>query len=559
MYLKIKKLIPVTTFLITSLASFTVLDLYYFSTHSPDFRTYFSYIEFFANNGNSTGHGHGLLYYYLVSVTTVLKSSFLTSATFNSLVSSSVILTNYLIYLLGLAGYFQILKKLSYSSDAIFLTFAGISFLPPVLEMIMYLKPEILAFALLPWIIFSLDNFIHTKKYYHLIASLLLLSLLLQTKGSIFGIVLLFLFMYYFEFIKNEFHLILKITPLFLILFFVLFLENYSVNKIHFLNHIPQDYSSYQNRASFSLIYHINKFDFWYFPIFNYHSNSFIGISLLDTFGDYFNLSFNNDKSYLFYDKVQFSNNSFIQKYLRQYLGIIMTLFFYLASLIYFLSKKKKRIVIVSPLIGMVILLINAFGFPKLNFDPTKGDTLKVHYYSFILCFSIILLLINALKRQGIFSYFLIITLIISSLFISGFPKMDNSNINFYLESKASFTNLCSFNKKVIKKSLDANCDKVENFCMHNINSEDIFEKLLLDKQVRHISIEDNIKVINNLGVEIQIKDSSDCLNKLSDSSNSLITQYSTLVNAPIVNLLYSITAMFLIIYSIFKKNSNIL
>ena len=34
MYLKIKKLIPVTTFLITSLASFTVLDLYYFSTHS---------------------------------------------------------------------------------------------------------------------------------------------------------------------------------------------------------------------------------------------------------------------------------------------------------------------------------------------------------------------------------------------------------------------------------------------------------------------------------------------------------------------------------------------
>ena len=34
----------------------------------------------------------------------------------------------------------------------------------------------------------------------------------------------------------------------------------------------------------------------------------------------------------------------------------------------------------------------------------------------------------------------------------------------------------------------------------YNINSEDIFEKLLLDKQVRHISIEDNIKVINNLG-----------------------------------------------------------
>ena len=78
--------------------------------------------------------------------------------------------------------------------------------------------------------------------------------------------------------------------------------------------------------------------------------------------------------------------------------------------------------------------------------------------------------------------------MIISSLFISGFPKVEDSNINFYLESKASFTNICSFNKKVLTRSLDANCDKVENFCMHNINSESIFEKLLLDKQIRYIS-----------------------------------------------------------------------
>ena len=236
-----------------------------------------------------------------------------------------------------------------------------------------------------------------------------------------------------------------------------------------------------------------------------------------------------------------------------------MTLLFYLSSFIYFLLKRKKRIVVVSPLIGMVILLINAFGFPDLNFDPTKGDTLKVHYYSFILCFSLILLLINALKRQGIFSYFLLITLIISSLFISGFPKVEDSNINFYLESKASFTNICSFNKKVLTRSLDANCDKVENFCKHNINSENIFEKLLLDKQIRYISIEDNVKVINNLGVEIQINDRNDCLIKLSDSSNSLITKYSTLANIPIINLLYLVTAMLLIITSIFKKYSNIL
>ena len=557
MNLKLKKIIPAVTFLIASFSAFNLLDLYYYSTQSPDFRTYFSYIDFFTNNANSTGHGHGLLYYYLISVTTVLNSDLLTSLTFNSIVSSSVILTNYLIYLVGLAGYFQVLKKLDYKSGPIFLTFAGISFLPPVMEMIMYLKPEILAFGLLPWIIFSFDNFINTREYPHLLASMFSLSLLLQTKGSIFGMVVIFLFIYYFEFIKQEFNLSLKIAVIFLILFSVLYFENYSVNQIHLFNHIPQDYISYQNRATVSLIYHINRWDFWYFPIFNYHSNSFLGIALLDTFGDYFNLSINNDKSYFFYDEVLVSKNSFIQKYLRHYLGIVLTLFLYFSSLIYLLFKNEKRIIIVSPLIGMIILIINAFGFPDLNFDPSKGDTLKVHYYSFLLCFSLILLLVNAMKRQGIFSYFLMLVLVISSLFIAGFPKEQDSNINFYLESKASFTNLCSFNKKVITRSLDVNCDEVEKFCFHNLNSEDISEKLFLDKEVRYISAQDNIKVIDNLGIESEINDTDDCQIKLSDSSNSLITKYSTLTNTPIINLLYLLITMMLIITSIFKKNSD--
>ena len=49
MNLKLKKLIPVSAFIVASFSSFNLLDLYYFSTQSPDFWTYFSYIEFLSS------------------------------------------------------------------------------------------------------------------------------------------------------------------------------------------------------------------------------------------------------------------------------------------------------------------------------------------------------------------------------------------------------------------------------------------------------------------------------------------------------------------------------
>ena len=54
-------------FAISTIGTFIFGELYFSSNTGADFGKYISYIEFFFNNSESTNHGQGVLYYYLVS------------------------------------------------------------------------------------------------------------------------------------------------------------------------------------------------------------------------------------------------------------------------------------------------------------------------------------------------------------------------------------------------------------------------------------------------------------------------------------------------------------
>ena len=113
----------------------------------------------------------------------------------------------------------------------------------------------------------------------------------------------LFLFIKYIKKIYlNRGRLIIFIT-VFVIIFSSIYIENFNVNQIHLLDHDSEEYEAWQNKASINFLYHLNKWDFYYFPIRHYHNNSLIGITLFDTFGDYFDLSFNSDSSYFNYER----------------------------------------------------------------------------------------------------------------------------------------------------------------------------------------------------------------------------------------------------------------
>ena len=131
-----------------------------------------------------------------------------------------------------------------------------------------------------------------------------------------------------------------------------------------------------------------------------------MGIYLLDTFDDYFQLYWNFDKS-LFdqYRKdifitndsnnlisIDFSNRNiayngpgnFYLMFLRQYIAIGLGLIFY--YLMFSASRKNKysKLFILSPLIGVLISVVKLVFFPQKNFDPSRADVFKTFYFSFL-------------------------------------------------------------------------------------------------------------------------------------------------------------------------------
>jgi len=537
-------------FVLSLVSSFVLTELYYSSGFSPDFYTYSTYLDFNFNTTNKTGHGHGHLYYYLVSFFIFLKSNLISDLNIYSILNSSIQLTNFILYLLGLLGTYLIIIKNNITKNSAFLAMSIINFFPATIIMRIWMKPEILAFAFLPWVILNFDEYLKKKNIYSLIFTFIPLSLILQAKGSIFGMVSVFLFLMYvrkLSYLKKEIFLILII---FCFIFGILYFENYQLNNIHIFDHNALNPDDYNNRASVEFLYHLNKWDFYYFPIFGYHNNSFIGITLFDTFGDYFNLSFKSDKSYFSYSRLQVSTGSFINLYSREYAGVFFTIILYLILIWNVLKDKKFRVYYIAPFIGMTILLMNAFGFPSNNFDPNKGDTLKSHYYSFLLTITFLLLFSKLFDKKQILIKFFGVLVFLTSIFVIGFPKVENNNLNFYLQDKSSFTNLCIITDAFFER--ESPCNKPITICNHNLYSESISYEIINSKKTKLISEENPLNLISNDGRTKEITNKQDCINKINEGY-SLVNPFGEQLRLPpIVNLLYFLLTIINI--SIFSK-----
>ena len=149
-------------FLIVSILVIKELNLLFYNTlDSPDFNKYIVYLQHFFD-GQITNKEHGLMYYYVHSLNYSIFYSDLNN--FEFFIHRSIQNVNFYIYIIGLIGYYFLLQYLNFSNKTIFATFIFINFFPPSISMRLVFKPEILAFALLPWIIFALEKFLKSKK-----------------------------------------------------------------------------------------------------------------------------------------------------------------------------------------------------------------------------------------------------------------------------------------------------------------------------------------------------------------------------------------------------------
>ena len=301
------------------------------------------------------------------------------------------------------------------------------------------MKPEILVFCFLPWIFIGIDNYFKNKNKVNLILVAPLLSLLVTSKGTI-AMMMFFslLYLYFHEIKKINLKDLLIPVAFFTILSTLLYSENSNINSVSLLSH--QELDQYLFKAPISFLLNINFNDLIFNPFRNEHANSLIGITLIDLFGDYFNRYWDHSRSLFLSNRVdllEFLPNP------RRNVGLSLSSIFVLSSIAYTPEKKFKKHQKVY-LIGMSVLALTSLGLFGLHFNPDKGDTVKTHYYFYLIAISFTIILVQYLSRRKYITQLVSVILLITIfLFIFGFPKTYDAEYENVLQDKLSVTVGC--------------------------------------------------------------------------------------------------------------------
>lgn len=499
--------------------------LFYNTLDSPDFNKYIVYIEHFFN-GQNTNKEHGLMYYYLHSINYSVFYSELNN--FEFLIHRSIQNMNFLIFIVGLIGYYFLLRYLQFSSRTIFATFIFINFFPPSISMRLVFKPEILAFALLPWIILSLEKFLVSKNIKYLFCTIPLLISALTIKGNVLVIISIYLLICYFKvFIFVPKKALFSIVILSLIGFTFMTVENNKVNGKSILD--IQSGSSIEENYDFkappSIIYEIDMFKMLSSPIKHNHAESFIGITLLETSGDYFDLYWDNDASAYFenrkelisfkqsneikapkYNNENSSITIFQQRmtdvYLYETIGLFISLFLFYFLLTYAKKHKNYRKYLMAIFVGMIVLLFHSItGLPKNNFDPLVGDTFKPLYYSFVFIFSFIFLIAIMIKQKKLRLFYIVLYSLVI-VFILGFPKNSNFVPRTHMLQNIQISFYCPLEKLIYLEGTDFEDVK----CSKSIYKDGGTELSIYKNQIDHKPVNFFFLVLNFISMAYLMK-----------------------------------------------------
>jgi hypothetical protein len=112
------------------------------------------------------------------------------------------------------------------------------------------------------------------------------------------------------------------------------------------------------------------------------------------------------------------------------------------------LDNKYRKFLIIT-FIAMAVLLFHSItGIPKNNFDPLVGDTFKPLYYSFALIFSIVFLIATKI-REKVLHFWQILVYCLIIVFILGFPKYYDYDIQVGLAQKIGSSIYCNVEKNI--------------------------------------------------------------------------------------------------------------
>ncbi len=427
------------SFFFSLIFTFSIGEIFYNSIDGTDFYRYFRYIEYFNGTIETPSREQGLFYFWFISLFIELSEQFYIADKWEYIYSSAIQLANFTFYLIGLLGLFLFMRIKRVNSTQIFLALTFLNFFPPVFGGRLIMKPEMLAFALFPWVLLGIENYFKSKNIISLLAITPLLAVIATSKGTVFvltGSAIVFIYIKKIKKIKIS-DLIISIS-VFLVMSYFLYQENLMVNNVSMLSH--PELESYLFRAPLSFIYTVSFSEIFSNPFRNVHAGSLFGITAIDLFGDYFNRYWDHERSLFVSSRQQVI--TFLD-YPRRNLSVFLSILFFIFTFI-----KQKSYIFSSYtrvyLIGIFILLLTSLGVFGLHFNPNKGDTVKTHYYFFLLAFSFVFLIINFLRKSNTNTQ--IISTLLAFLiftFIVGFPKNYDDNFKFELSEKLPTTISC--------------------------------------------------------------------------------------------------------------------
>lgn len=551
------KVFSIISFFFTLIFTFSIGEIFYNSIDGTDFYRYFRYIEYFDGTIETPSREQGLFYFWFIFLFIDLYDQFFVADKWEYIYSSAIQLGNFALYLVGILGLFLFMKIKKINTTQIFLALTFLNIFPPVFGGRLIMKPEMLAFALFPWILLGIELYFKNKNIVNLLAISPLLAVIATSKGTVFVLTVSGIFYIYFKKILKAKYLDLGIAFLiFLIMSYLLYQENLKVNNVSMLSH--PELESYLFRAPLSFIYTLNLNDLFSNPFRNVHAGSLFGITAIDLFGDYFNRYWDHERSLFISNRKQVI--TFLD-YPRRNISVILSIIFFIFTFIKQKSFKFKSFTKVY-LVGMFILLLTSLGLFGLHFNPNKGDTVKTHYYFFLLAFSFVFLIVNFLRRSNVRTQVIVMLLaFLSFTFIVGFPKSYDDNLNFEVSEKIPTTLSCryvsgyfesitNFDIECLTKDI-ATCGIYEDF-KKPIEHEDGYLIFQPDDFFQNINLQDSD------GNSVTVSGYAECLHYL-NGGYAKAEIVSAENRTPKVNRIFLFLIIISFIYLVFNNKSYLI
>ncbi len=493
---------------IISYISFITFYLTYDITLSPDFLKYYDYYLYYNNDLPKTNLEQGHLYFFLTYIISVLFQSVFNNLTTHELINYSIHFCNNLFFLIGLVGFYKLLIFKKFQKFITTLLLSITIFMPASIALKLSFKPELIAFSLIGWLLFYFEKYLDNYESKDAVKFVLIFSILLTSKISIVFMSSVFFGLLFLINFKN---LIYKVKFKYLLLLFLTLILLLTESYIHngkLINDVDHD-KQYDNKAELEFLTYINVEHLKNNPNRYFHSQSFVSITLFDTFNDFFRLYWNSEYTELNEDRKEFftittlNNDSFPNirfdkdnkqfrftgNYDERWLDInyidetrmrfsfIASSIFYSLLVVFGVFFSRFRLYIISVFIGITTIAMSALGlFGTNNYNPLVSDSVKTFYYGFFILLSFIFLMSEFFRKFKFGRKSICFCILLLFLFLIGFPFSYSQEVITGINYKISQIPLCNLNSLFINEiflfedSLD---------CNRNFSTDEIFTPVI--------------------------------------------------------------------------------